>query len=303
MLKGRFAKYSISLQLLLLLCLIFLCGQFFLGMGIALASVLYGVSFEEVIAVFSDFHRGGSREIFKLVQGISSIGTFLVPSLIAAYLFTLQPARLMGTQRFPKPAWLIGISIVLMAYSMGAISDLLFRLSNVLPWPDFLADNLEQSQEIMLGTYENILNMSGPLDFVQVLIIMAVIPAIAEESLFRGLIQPLLGRNMNRHLAILITSLSFALLHGQHLAFLSIFVLGMVLGYLREWSSSIWPSTILHLINNGVIVVWVYFGDYDYRQALLDEQAIQWAETGVLIAIFITSLFLYRHLSLKQAVD
>ncbi len=303
MLKGQFAGESIFVQILILLILILVGMFFFTGFSLALASILYEVSVAEALDTLSEFHRGGSREVFKLVQGFTSLGTFLFPALVGAYFFSKQPSDLLGSQKFPKPALFIVICLIAMAYSMGALSDLLFRFSSTIPWPEAFLESFEESQELMLGTYENILRISGPIDFVQVLIIMAFIPALAEESLFRGLLQPLLARHINPHFAILLTSLAFALLHNQHLAFLSIFVLGIILGYLRHWTQSIWPSTLLHLFNNASIVILVYGFDYDYRAALEAQSGVNWFETGSLLVVFGLSLFFFRRLSLKQVMD
>ncbi|MGB0978613.1 MAG: hypothetical protein ACPGVV_04415, partial [Croceimicrobium sp.] len=73
-----------------------------------------------------------------------------------------------------------------------------------------------------------------------------------------------------------------------------------LLGYLREWSDSIWPSTILHFLNNASIVVLVYFFDYDYQNAFNDEQGISWAESLVLLAILLFSILLLSRLFRKN---
>lgn len=300
MLKGHFAHRSLFGQILLILLLIFSGMILFTSIGVILASTLYEISPLEVLNSLEALHQGGNREIFKIVQGFNTLGMYLLPALIAAYLISPNPEKMIGADFFPRPAWLISISLIVAAYSMGALSDLLYRLSASLPWPEAMTQNLDSIQEIMLGTYENILNIRGPIDFIQVILVMAVLPAVAEESLFRGLIQPLLKRHLNTHLAILITSAVFGALHQQYLAFLSIFVLGCILGYLREWSQSIWPSTILHFINNASIVVMVYFFDYDYRRALSEEEGINWAETLLLLAIFSVCILLLKSLFRKN---
>lgn len=302
MLKGHFAEASFPGQVLLILLLIFSGMLLFTMVGVGLAAAIYQMSPLEIIESFSLLAEGGGREVFKLVQGFNTIGMYLMPALVGAYLLSHEPARFIGTTSFPKPAWLIGIALVLAAYSMGAMSDLLYRLSILLPWPESISSSFEASQEIMLGTYENILAMEGAMDFLEVLVIMAVLPAVAEESLFRGLIQPLLRKRLNPHLAIFISSAIFALLHQQYLAFFSIFILGSLLGYLREWSGSIWPSTILHFLNNASIVVMVYFFDYDYRESLQGDQGPNWLETIVLLAILASSVLLMERLFRKKRV-
>lgn len=304
MLKGHFAEASFPGQILLMLFLIFSGMLLFTGVGIGIAAALYQMTPMEILDTFSQLHEGAGRDVFKLVQGFNTIGMYLVPALVGAYLLSSQPSQFIGTTSFPRPAWLILIALVLAAYSMGALSDLLYRLSLMFPWPESISASFESTQEIMMGTYENILAMEGPLDFIEVLVVMAVLPAIAEESLFRGVLQPLMRKYLNPHLAILITSAVFALLHQQYLAFLSIFVLGTLLGYLREWSGSIWPPTILHFLNNASIVVMVYFFDYDYRDSLESNQGANWAESLTLLAILAVSILLMERLFRKnRAVD
>lgn len=300
MLKGRFAQEPLYSQLLLLVGLVFVGMLFFTTLGVLIASATFGISPEDVLNIFQNLDKGAGREVFKLVQSINTIGSYFIPALVAAYLFDLQPKRFIGSESFPMPAWLIIANLVLMAYSMSALSDLLYRLSASFPWPESFTANMEDMQEVMMGTYSNILNMQGFGDFLHVLMVMAVLPAIAEESLFRGVLQPLLRRKLNPHIAILITSFAFSALHQQYLAFLSIFVLGMLLGYLREWTNSIWPSTILHFFNNASIVVLVYFFDYDYSEALSENQGINWAETGTLLAVLIFSVLLFERLSRRS---
>jgi len=292
MIKGILAQSSLAQQLLSLFALALLGSIIFTGIGLGLAMILYDFNLERVLSFLST-PSGSGRKVFKLVQGFATVGTFLFPAIAGAQMLSYNPKELLGLKKFTQPVWLILILLALASYSMGALSDLLYRFSAAIPLPEFLSSwraDLEQSQVFMLEQYQSVLSMQSPTDFMQVLFIMALIPAVAEESLFRGVLQPILGRHINKHAAIWISAAIFGLLHNQYLAFLSITILGALMGYLRAWTDSLWLPTILHFFNNATIVVMVYFFNYDYTAALNEGQNISTLESIVLITLLAASM-------------
>ncbi len=303
MIKGLFADKSLFQQLLLLFFLAFMGTLFFTAIGLAIAAGIYDISTEEAFSIISNLNSSAGRESFKIIQGFSTIGTFLVPAILGAHLLSHQPERFMGLDRFPQPAYLFIILLILAGYGLGAASDVLYRISESFPWPDDLIASFESSQQIMTEQYQALLQMANPVEFMQVFLLMAILPAVGEEALFRGTLQPLLQRYMSPHLAIWLTAFMFALLHLQYLSFLSIFVLGAVLGYLRYWTNSIWLPTLLHLVNNGAIVIAVYFLDMDYAENLSGTESLSWIESTVLIAISAVCLLIMERISRKARLD
>lgn len=89
------------------------------------------------------------------------------------------------------------------------------------------------------------------------LLAMAILPAILEELLFRGVF--LSGyRNLGRKKAILWTALLFGLLHLNPQQFFYAFGVGLFFGFLVERSGSIFASIIPHFVINGTNVVSFY---------------------------------------------
>jgi uncharacterized protein len=82
-----------------------------------------------------------------------------------------------------------------------------------------------------------------------VLVIGILVP-IAEELLFRGVIQSCLVRRWGAFVGIVLSSLWFALMHVDIALFAPLFVIGLCLGYLRHRFQSIWGAVVLHAINN-----------------------------------------------------
>ena len=89
---------------------------------------------------------------------------------------------------------------------------------------------------------------------------IALLPAVGEELIFRGIIQRIL-KNLFRsgHLSVWVTAFVFSAIHFQFYGFLPRFILGLVFGYLFLWSETLWLPVIAHFINNGVLLLLVYF--------------------------------------------
>lgn len=106
----------------------------------------------------------------------------------------------------------------------------------------------------------------------------AVLPAILEEVVVRGIImQPL--RRFGDKFAIVASALIFGIMHGNMVQIPYTMVAGLFLGYLAVATGSLWPSIILHFVNNF------------YSVALLAAYD-NWGDTaGGVVAILFIGLF------------
>ena len=84
------------------------------------------------------------------------------------------------------------------------------------------------------------------------LVIVGLIAPLLEEIIFRGFLFGTLRNSFSPWRSMVYSSLLFAALHQSLVAFLPIFFLAMVLAYLYEKTGSLWPSIILHMVNNTV---------------------------------------------------
>ena len=86
-----------------------------------------------------------------------------------------------------------------------------------------------------------------------------VVAPIKEEMLFRGLIYPPLRQTLGKGKGMLLTGLFFATLHLDIVRFLPLLIGGVVLTWLYERSSSIWPAIIAHGTWNSImaIALWI----------------------------------------------
>lgn len=81
------------------------------------------------------------------------------------------------------------------------------------------------------------------------------IAPIKEEMFFRGMIYPPLRKALGRGKGMLVTGLFFAALHFDLVRLLPLFIGGVVLSWLYERSSSIWPSIVAHGTWNGLMAI------------------------------------------------
>jgi membrane protease YdiL (CAAX protease family) len=91
------------------------------------------------------------------------------------------------------------------------------------------------------------------------LLVVALIPAIGEEFLFRGALMRILGAWIKKpHLVVWITAFIFSAFHFQFYGFFPRLLLGAFLGYVYLYSGNIWVPITAHFLNNGLAVVMEY---------------------------------------------
>lgn len=278
---------------------------FFTSVGIMLSPLFFNISVADLLEMSEDGNLQMNVEVLKFLQGFTTIGTFMVPGLIGAYLFSETPSDYLEVNSFPPRAGLVTLLVVLMTLAGTTISDALYRLSKAFDWPqslDFFREIVDRTEVMMGEQMESFLQMENFGDFAEVFFIMAILPAVCEETLFRGALQPVMKKlTGNKHLGIWLTAFLFSLLHQQFYTFLSILALGAVLGYIKEWSRSLWVPILMHLVNNGSIVLAIYFWDLSYSEVneLSGDWQLEYAIPG--IAIFVLCfVLLYRMLGRRN---
>src|SRR5437762_10427942 len=106
---------------------------------------------------------------------------------------------------------------------------------------------------------EAIIGLNNAGEYILALIIMAFLPALCEETLFRGGLQNFLTRSTrNPWLSILIVSILFSAVHFSFYGFLPRVFLGIVLGLIYYYTGSLWLSILAHFANNAIAVSQFY---------------------------------------------
>ena len=99
-------------------------------------------------------------------------------------------------------------------------------------------------------------SLNGAQEIFMGVLSIAVVPAVVEELVIRGFVmQPL--RKYGDKFAIIVSAVLFACMHGNMVQIPYTVVGGLLLGYLAVTTGSLWPSVILHFVNNlySVIII------------------------------------------------
>lgn len=89
-----------------------------------------------------------------------------------------------------------------------------------------------------------------------------IVAPILEEILFRGFLQSALKNTFGSRYALVISASLFAAVHMDLFAFLQIFILGILLGYLYEKTQTLAASIIVHILHNSLTLVFLLYFKY-----------------------------------------
>jgi len=89
-------------------------------------------------------------------------------------------------------------------------------------------------------------------------VVIAIVPAVSEELVFRGVIQKNLVRWFSPHVGVWLGAAIFSAIHFQFFGFVPRFVLGLALGYLYLWSGNILVSMAAHFTQNAFQLLILY---------------------------------------------
>ncbi|HEY0737725.1 MAG TPA: CPBP family intramembrane glutamic endopeptidase [Herpetosiphonaceae bacterium] len=113
----------------------------------------------------------------------------------------------------------------------------------------------------IIGTFENpqVDALTDPagfswLNFGLVFLVGAIIAPIVEEMLFRGLLYQWLRNHTGAVGAILLSGAIFSVVHVYPVILLPLFVVGVVLAAVFEWTRSLWITITLHFFQNALAI-------------------------------------------------
>ena len=296
MLSGFFEDKSLYRRFLIVVSLVLFSTIIFSMLGALLADALYGINIMKDPTALGDLDNPIVLDALKLMQLISTgIGMFLVPSLLLAMLFSREPAEYLQLHRL-NPGH-VPLVVIVMFLAVPAINLMLVwnQQLQLPPGLSGLESWMKDSEDNAARITEALLNMHSTGDMLYNLLIIAILPALGEELLFRGILQRLFGELFrNMHWAILITAIIFSAIHMQFYGFLPRMMLGLLFGYLLYWTGSLWVPIIAHLINNGAAVVFAWMAtknDMPFDQDTIGTLEGEWMLVAVSVAILTVCLW------------
>jgi membrane protease YdiL (CAAX protease family) len=90
-----------------------------------------------------------------------------------------------------------------------------------------------------------------------VVILIAIMPGVTEEVAFRGLLQTWLSAAVRPWRAVIFAAALFAALHCSIVSAPYLFAVGMLLGWVRKETGSLYPSIVLHALHNYIVIYYI----------------------------------------------
>ncbi len=198
------------------------------------------------------FGENGNRTWMSLV--ITQSFTFLIPSLVFAWIvFKKNLWSFFGFKNQLRTKWIF-LSIILLFFLLPII-QVSYELNQSLPLPEWMKGmGLNIAERL-----EPIIRMNDPFDLLLGILVIALLPALGEELLFRGILQQFGYQVFKRPLvSVMFTAIIFSVIHFQFEGFIPRFILGLYLGYLFLWTNNLLVPIIAHFIYNAFIMVLSY---------------------------------------------
>jgi membrane protease YdiL (CAAX protease family) len=104
--------------------------------------------------------------------------------------------------------------------------------------------------EMVEKTYSNLLSASNIIELILVVIVVAVVPALSEEAMFRGFVQRSFELKYKKYFGAIITAVFFSLYHFNPYGFIPLFILGTFFGFAAYKSRTLVIPMFLHFLNN-----------------------------------------------------
>lgn len=176
--------------------------------------------------------------------------------IILAMLAVSGVAALLGTWaavRWPRPTtWeAVGVRPASRAWlTVGAALGAATMLLNT--GTIYLYGTLTGDQSIPVDRVAIVEALGGPLwQSLLMLALGVLLVPLGEELIFRGVIFGWM-RRWPLPIAVIVSALVFAVMHGFSVVFPVALVLGIVTAMIYHRSGSIWPAVMLHAVNNGI---------------------------------------------------
>lgn len=231
---------------------LFFCILIGLVLGALLTLVIsWGTGFSMDQLVESDTTTSSQRNMAKLVLIIHHLCTFVIPGLLAAYLlYKSKWYKFLKLSRSDRPLNFIYTLVIMIC--LPPLIAVLYWLNQQIALP-FSLSEMEANTNQMIT---QLLVLDSPWDFIINLFVIAVIPALGEEFIFRGHLQQYFSDWMkNAHLGIWLAAFFFSAMHLQFEGFLPRLILGGILGYLFYFTGNLWIAIWAHFLNNAYTLI------------------------------------------------
>lgn len=280
---------------LLRIVLIVIVGFVIAGpvLGLAISSAFYQGNL--LADLQSASPEPGFLEAILTMQGIVTlIGLIVFPVI---YITRLEHKSLKPF--FPSQPQIIWILVIVAGIGLTfpiSISPLA-EWNMHIKFPEFLSGFERwamQEEERLAQLTSAITDFKSTGDLLIGILVIALLPAIGEELVFRGMIQRELWRGTrNIHLAIWLSATIFSAIHMQFYGFIPRLFLGVLFGYLYYWSENLLIPIFSHFFNNAFAVVMLHLYHLDLTDVNMEDDEAAPVQYVIITLVLTIGLLYY----------
>lgn len=271
-----------------------LFGIVLLGIGIAsiftvIIALLNGYDIHEAANVLSGYDDDVNANFIRSVLGTNQFFTFMVPGFLTAYILYKRDwiKNLFLSVSPLTKNWGLGILILLVSAPLVQYS---YFLNQLIPLPQYMLDQEEAAKELL----SSVMTYSASYEIIFNFLLIAVLPGIGEELIFRGILQKNLEwATKNPHVAVWLSAIIFSTIHFQFAGFIPRILLGAILGYMFYYTQNLWVPIIAHIFNNGVQVLADFFFKEEISSLDIENvESVPWY-AGLISLVLVIALIVY----------
>jgi len=243
------------------------------------------------LALLALYYIGSKLQAQNITKGLiqTQIFIILIPVLAIIRLTKNKPEEVLRLKGTSVKNFLL---VPFIAISGAMLVTLVGQLINLIyPFP---ADYLEKMTEIL---------KMPDLKLWQMYAVIAILPGICEEVMFRGFVFRFF-ESQGKWAAIIISALLFALFHLDPYRFIPVLLLGILLGWLMYKSDSIYISMLSHALNNALALSFANLENIDFLNKLIIRgENLNWWVGIPAAAVLVISLILFNKVNRNNQVE
>lgn len=226
----------------------------------------------------------------RIILSFSQFAFLLFPVFILNY---LRSTDFKNTFRIQKPTTSIFfLSIVGILIIQPFLQVYLFlqnKLVYSIPFAQDLIQKLKELSDMFEQTTLQLVSSHSIPEFIFIVFVIALTPAVCEEFLFRGLIFKNVERAVRPMSAIFLTGFLFAVFHFNPFEIVPLILLGFYLTFVTYHSGSIFTSMACHFLNNFISALSIFI----FGKESISEPSVSGMELINFIILGIISLIFF----------
>jgi membrane protease YdiL (CAAX protease family) len=263
-------------------------------LSIFLLPFFFDVEYSSLSIIVDHDYNQSVINALKFIQLFSCLGLFILPPFFYGY---LSAENIFSNHKISRQVIILVVAIMILINPFVSFTFFLNQSIDIPKWLMFYDQNIYAITKAFLV-------MNSSVDLIVNLLVLAILPALGEELVFRGFLQKkIISFSKKPYLSIFFTALLFSVVHMQFEGVLPRFILGSVLGLMFYFSSNIWIPIIAHFINNALIVILSYpaLNNKISFDLLNLEKFVRWDQAALsLIAVTVLFYLFIKKIDLEK---